>query len=164
VFVRKKQNASGSTSVQVVAKRGGCNKVIKTVGCSSDPEVVKKLEAEGSRFIEGVAPQLSFSFDPVATITAIEKAFTDELSDCVVRSVGGELILGSLFDEIGFGAIPAPLFRQLVLARLLYPTSKLGTTEYILRYTGESIDVNRIYRMLDKLGSHYKGADRADCF
>jgi transposase len=36
---------------------------------------------------------------------------------------------------------------------LVYPVSKLKTTDYLYKYKGESIDVERIYRYLDKLHS-----------
>jgi hypothetical protein len=42
---------------------------------------------------------------------------------------GPELLLGKLFDEIGFNKIKDELFRHLVIARLCYPVSKLKTTE-----------------------------------
>jgi hypothetical protein len=36
MFVRKKKNRSGSTSVVVVDKRGGCFREVKTIGVSSE--------------------------------------------------------------------------------------------------------------------------------
>jgi transposase len=70
-----------------------------------------------------------------------------------IRLVGPELVLGKLFDAIGFGAIPDEIFRHLVLARLCCPASKLKTSEYLLRYKGIMIDPDSIYRYLDKLHS-----------
>jgi len=46
MFVRKKVNKSGSISVQVVQKVGRINRVIRTLGCSTDPEELKKLESQ----------------------------------------------------------------------------------------------------------------------
>lgn len=40
--------------------------------------------------------------------------------------VGGELLLGGIFDQIGFNAIKDELFRVLVLSRLLYPASSVS--------------------------------------
>ena len=65
--------------------------------------------------------------------------------------VGPELILGKLFDEIGFNQVPDPIFRHLVLSRLVFPLSKLKTSEYLLRYHQIAIDISQIYRYLDKL-------------
>src|ERR1019366_9065397 len=60
------------------------------------------------------------------------------------------------FDEIGFNNIKDELFRHLVLTRLCYPVSKLKTTDYLFKYKGITIDVESIYRYLDKLNSKQK--------
>ena len=44
--------------------------------------------------------------------------------------LGPELVLGQIFDEIGFSAIKNELFRHLVLTRLCYSVSKLNTVDY----------------------------------
>jgi transposase len=43
------------------------------------------------------------------------------------------------------------LFRRLVIARLCYPSSKLGTTDYLYKYHYLQVDVQTVYRYLDKL-------------
>lgn len=68
--------------------------------------------------------------------------------------IGPELLLGKLFDEVGFNAIEDELFRHLVITRLVYPVSKLKTTDYLFKYNGLSISVYSIYRYLDKLHKH----------
>ena len=53
--------------------------------------------------------------------------------------------------EIGFDKISDELFRHLVIARLVYPVSKLKTLDYIFKYKGIIIDVEKVYRYLDKI-------------
>lgn len=65
-------------------------------------------------------------------------------------------MLGKLFDEIGFGIIKDELLRHLVLSRLCYPVSKLKTTDYLFKHKGIMIDVEKIYRYLDKLNTKQK--------
>jgi transposase len=48
------------------------------------------------------------------------------------------------------------LFKDLVLYRLVYPKSKLKTTEYLYRYEQKSYSEDDIYRFMDKLHSRYK--------
>jgi len=43
------------------------------------------------------------------------------------------------------------LFRHLVITRLVSPVSKLKTVDYLYKYKGISIDVDKVYRYLDKL-------------
>lgn len=71
-----------------------------------------------------------------------------------IKIVGIEMLLGKLFDEIGFNIIQDKLFRKLVLARLCYPLSKLKTVDYLRRYEGYQTNEAAIYRYLDKL--HHK--------
>jgi len=80
----------------------------------------------------------------------------ESLTNASVRTVGPELILGKLYDYIGFGQIHEDLFRHLVLARLAFPLSKLKTTEYLYRYQGIELKVNTVYRFMDKLNDQLK--------
>lgn len=82
--------------------------------------------------------------------------FVEELSNASIRTVGPELIFGTLFDRLGFNAIEEELFRHIVIARLAYPTSKLKTVDYLYRYKGISMGVQTVYRFLDTLNDSYK--------
>ncbi len=66
------------------------------------------------------------------------------------------MILGKIFDEVGYNKIPQSLFRHLVVTRLVYPGSKLKTVDYLLRYKGIYTNEDRIYRYLDKFNLSYK--------
>jgi len=68
-----------------------------------------------------------------------------------VQLLGPELVLGKIFNSIGFNAIEDDLFRHLVIARIIYPVSKLKTIDYLQKYKGITLHVNDIYRYLDKL-------------
>lgn len=72
------------------------------------------------------------------------------------RLIGIKYVLGKIFDEIGFGQIQDELFRDLVLYRLVYPKSKLKTTEFLYRYEQKSYSEDQVYRFMDKLHSKYK--------
>lgn len=73
-----------------------------------------------------------------------------------LKLAGIELVLGRIFDEIGFNRINDELFRSLVLYRLVYPKSKLKTTEYLYRYEQKEWNEDAIYRYMDKLHSTQK--------
>jgi len=155
MFVRKKRNASGSVSVQVVDKTGGYH-VVRSIGAAQMPEEIDRLVALGHAFIASRRRQFSlFPKDEARNATVLD--FVSRLRNSHIRTVGPELIFGNLFDEIGFGAIPERLFRDIVVARLAYPTSKLKTVDYLQRYQGKDLAVDRIYRFLDRLDEDYKG-------
>ena len=52
MFVRKKKNKSGVISVQVIDKRSGKYRVIKTTGSSQDKTEVNQLYDEGKEWIK----------------------------------------------------------------------------------------------------------------
>jgi transposase len=153
MFVRKKVNKSGSVSVQIVDKTDGY-KIIKTVGVSDSQAEIKHLVGQAEQIIRTSSGQQKELFKSNDEI--VIDSFLKELSNCQIHTVGPELIFGVLFDRIGFNAIKDELFRHLAVTRLVYPTSKLKTVDYLYRYQGVTVDVDTIYRFLDKLHSRYK--------
>jgi transposase len=153
MFVRKKLNKSGVVSIQVISKARGRYQVVKTIGSTKDAEKIKALEAEGEHYITSLTMQSTINFEMEKERAVIDLFFK---GIDVIRLAGPELLLGKLFDEIGFNKIRGDLFRPLVIARLVYPVSKLKTTDYLFKYTGSQVDVERIYRYLDTLNRSYK--------
>jgi len=152
MFIRRKANKSGSISIQIIEKRDGRNVVVSSIGCSKDEATLKRLESEAQIEIDRRTPQLRLEFG----FTSREQTALEMLRTASVKAIGPELILGKIFDSIGFNKFAEPLFKEVVLARLVYPASKLRTTEYLLQHQGKDINVNRIYRFLDRLESKYK--------
>ena len=153
MFVRKKPNKSGVVSIQILEKVGSKSVLVKTVGSSSDPAEIEALFKTGRQLIATLKGQTSFYFDKNNEEQLVDLFFNGirELS-----LAGPELLLGKIFDEIGFNKIKDELFRHLVITRLCYPVSKLKTADYLFKYKGLSIDVESIYRYLDKLNSKQK--------
>ncbi|MBQ6155433.1 MAG: hypothetical protein IJK22_02415 [Bacteroidales bacterium] len=52
MFVEKKLNKSGSTSVRIMQKVHGRRRCVKVIGCSSDIEEIGLLVKRGNRWIE----------------------------------------------------------------------------------------------------------------
>jgi hypothetical protein len=51
MFIRKKKNRSGTTSVVVVDKRDGCFRELKTMGVHSDEKEIRALHLQGRKRI-----------------------------------------------------------------------------------------------------------------
>ena len=153
MFVRQKLNKSGIISVQIIDKSSGKYQLYETVGSSSDAPEIALLVEKGKGIIRKVSGQQGFNFD-IKNEEQLVDLFFEGIKE--LRLIGPELLLGKLFDEIGFNAIKDDLFRHLVLTRLCYPVSKLKTTDYLFKYQGLLIDVESIYRYLDKLNAKQK--------
>jgi transposase len=151
VFVRQLRSPNGKTYVQVVDKSSGAYKLLKSFGGSADEAQVKVLYDRANAWIKdqtGVQ-ELDFSNTDVFV-----QQFFDSISS--MKRVGYDLLLGRIFDEIGFNKVNDEHFRELVLARVAFPKSKLKTTEYLLRYKHIDWDEDQLYRYLDKLHSRQK--------
>lgn len=149
MFVRKKHNKGGSTSILVVDKSHNSYKILKNFGCSSNVIELKKLVARAEDFILEKTG-LNNSLFPEKEDEAILE-FTSTISNSQIQVIGPELIFGRLYDYIGYNAIDSDLFRHLVLSRLASPGSKLKTIDYLSRYQGVNLSIDKIYRFLDNL-------------
>lgn len=153
MFLRKLKNRSGSTSIQVISKERGKYRVVKTIGSSRTDQELQKLEFLGKQEIERLSVQSKLFISENDTL--VEQVF-EALGNTSVRTVGPEIIFGKIYDSIGFKEIKEDLFRHLVIARLAFPLSKLKTVEYLYRFQGVMLDIDAVYRFLDKLNNSLK--------
>ncbi len=153
MYIRKKPNKSGSQSVQVIQKLNGRYKVIETIGSATMQQEIEKLVNLARQEIERLTAQPKLFISE--SDAAIEQAFA-VLNNANIRTLGPEIIFGRIYDYIGFGTINEEFFRHLVIARLAFPLSKLKTIEYLYRYQGTSLDIDAVYRFLDKLNDKLK--------
>jgi transposase len=151
MFIRHKKNKSGSISIQIIDKSNGKYKVLKTIGSSHDSTEIELLIQKAQKQILLIKRQNVLPFNEQQ-----ELEFADSFVNFIqtLQLIGPELLLGKLFDEIGFNKIEDHLFRDLVITRLVYPVSKLKTVDYLFKYKGINLSVYSIYRYLDKLHSH----------
>lgn len=155
MFIRKKPNKSGVISVQIIDKSSGKYKVLKTIGSSGDAARVEQLMIKANQELTKLTGQLPLNFD-IASEQELVNLFFNSIHEVLLY--GPELLLGKLFDEIGFNAIKEDLFRHLVITRLAFPVSKLKTVAYLLWHKGVSVGVDKVYRYLDKLHDKQKEA------
>ena len=156
MYVKKKKNRSGSTSVVVAEKIKGRYSELTTIGIARDVSEVGSLVTKGKEWIGREQTRRHPRLD----------LFGEERGECereiaeverVLSNVenillnGCDLILDRTFDRIGFNRIDDDVFRKLVKARLSYPASKTGTVEYLKNHFDDDVNLSRIYRYLDKL-------------
>lgn len=150
MFVRKKKNKSGSISVQIIQKRQGKYRVVRTIGSSTDPKEIDKLYQQAKKSIPHLFNQTTL-FEPPLWFPGVSELNNDD-----IRVAGPELVFGKIFDSIGFNQIPETLFRDLVISRITHPGSKLKLSEYLRQNNRQDISVDNIYYFLDKLSKKYK--------
>lgn len=154
MFIRRKANTSGSFSVQVVEKRNGRYTLLRSFGASKDESELQVMEREAFDFIQTYEGQqiLNFAEAEQSSVTSTM------VFGCITKIVqnGPHLILDSIYDGIGFGLLGDELLKQLVVSRVCQPMSKLATVDYLRRYRGHNVDINVLYRYMDKLDENMR--------
>ena len=155
MFIRKKKNKGGSVTIQIIDKSSGKFKVVKAVGYSNNEQQLRDLIQRAHDLLPTLTrqSQIDFTFPE-------DEIFLKQLRESLRRVfvIGPELLLGKIFDEIGYNQIQGPLFRHLVITRLVYPGSKLKTVDYLLHYKGLYTNKDRIYRYMDRFDLKHKEA------
>ena len=102
MFVRKKKNRSGSTSVIVVDKSRGLFRELKTIGVSSDDNTICELCREGKKWIALQTGQRDVFV--LHEQQREEKQVTDYLLNNIENILlnGAQLILNEVFKLVGF--------------------------------------------------------------
>lgn len=129
MFIRKLNHPNGRVYIQVVEKRAGRYLLLKSFGAAVNDSEIKKLISKAEHWISQKTGALELDFS--VSETDYEKLIGSITS---VERCGYDLLIGPIFDEIGFNKINAELFRELVIARVAFPKSKLKTSKYLYRY------------------------------
>lgn len=150
MFVRKKTNRSGTISVVVVSKTQGRFTEVKKFGVAKSAEEADVLFQKAQLWLRTHDGQQEFDFDDRRGKELEETTrVVDNMESVLIN--GTQLLLNQVYDSIGFNRIPDEILRHLVIARVSQPKSKLATVDYLKSYYDEDVDLNRIYRYMDKL-------------
>ena len=150
MFIRKRRNRSGSTSIVVVNKRHGQFVEVRNFGTAETDDDINKLYAQAHKWLMSNGGQQSIDFDDLKGREYEEtRRVIDNMDAAMIN--GTQLLLTQIYDSIGFDRIHDDVLRHLVIARVSQPMSKLATVEYLKSYYDEDVDLNRIYRYMDRL-------------
>ena len=127
MYVRKKTNRSGTISVVVVSKAHGKFTEVKKFGVAKSEEEADEMFRKAQSWLHTHDGQQEFDFDD-------RKGKEVEETERFLSNIDNDEIL-----------------RHLVIARVLQPKSKLATVDYLKSYYDEDVDLNHIYRYMDKL-------------
>jgi transposase len=150
MHVRRKKNRSGSISVVVVSKAHGRYREVKSFGSSDSQEKISVLVQEAENWLRSYEGQQELDFEDSKGRELEETARVIDNMDAVLIN-GTQLLLNLIYDNIGFNRISDEILRHLVIARVSQPMSKLATTEYLKSHYDQDVDLNHIYRYMDKL-------------
>ena len=150
MFVRKKTNRSGTISVVVVSKAHGKFIEVKKFGVAKSEKEADEMFRKAQLWLHTHDGQQEFDFDD-------RKGKDVEDTERILGNIDNvlinetQLLLNQVYDSIGFNRIPDEILRHLVVSRVSQPGSKLATVDYLKSYYDEDVELNHIYRYMDKL-------------
>lgn len=124
-FLRKVKTASGATAVQLVEKRGGVRKILEHLGSAHTEAELAALMLIGREKLAAGQPELDFDPGTGGRPPAAGAVVEGTSSQLLVNVIRGAWHL------LGFDVVADEAFFQLVLARLVEPTSKLDSIRVV---------------------------------
>lgn len=141
--IREVNTASGKRAVQIVSKRDGRLTVHKHIGSFECPEQRAELYRQAKIYIQKSSGQTDI-FELLNTIKPSDIKITES------KHLFTYQLLSRIYDKLGFSDYEDPVVKDLVIARICYPASKLETQEILAELFGKEYGINTLYRHLKK--------------
>lgn len=153
-YIKKTKARNGNTVIQVVFKRGRQVTKMVHVGTARNQTQEAELRTLAQDIINEGQLKFDLRDDPASIDIVMEAAYSQTLWDA----------LSYVYDSLGFDALDDEVFKQLVLARIIEPTSKLDTIR-VLENLGLSAPSNTaIHNTLARvIAGDYRDASSRIC-
>ena len=181
MFVRKVRTASGAVAVQVMRKAGRRDVLVEHVGSAHTDAELGILLERARRIATGDQDVLDFEVSARAQRVA---DVADWRSGTLIWAAGvpkGAVVapgrtaatssrllydvIGAIYDWVGFGCVGDAVFRDLVIARIVEPTSKVDSLRVPADLGSEAMSYGTIQRHLGKVvAGKYRDMIAARCF
>ncbi len=180
-YVRKVRTASGAIAVQVARKDRGRVVILAHVGSAHTDAELGILLDEARQVVTGEQQALDMELPVRPTRVAdVPDWRTSTLMSVPAGPAGAPVgsgrtaatysrllydVLGGVYDWLGFGAVADPVFRDLVIARIVEPTSKLDALRVLADLGAEGVSYKTIDRHARKVASDgYRDVIAGKCF
>jgi hypothetical protein len=180
-YVRKVRTASGAVAVQVARKDRGRVVIVDHVGSAHTDAELGVLLDQARQIVTGEQEALAIEV-PVrpARVADVPDWRTSTLLPVPLAPKGVPVgsgrtaatssrllydLLGAVHDWLGFDAVADPVFRDLVIARIVEPTSKLDSLRVLVDLGAELLSYKTIDRHIRKIhASGHRDAIAEKCF
>ncbi|WXB75166.1 hypothetical protein V1351_09320 [Janibacter alittae] len=160
VFVRKSAGRSGATKVQIAERRDGRNHIIEHVGTARSDAELAVLMAEARRRLRPGQEALDLDLD--------DEDGQESGRSGVITSKRSALlwhVLSSVYERLGFDVVADEAFKELVLARIIEPTSKADSLRVLGEVGVEHASLRTMFRSLARAQERgYRDEVAAACF
>jgi len=181
-FIRRVRTASGATAVQIAEYSGGRQRILKHIGSAhTEAELGVLLEHARELMTDSEQGVLALGIEPLPpvvsmTATPSEVGLFDTPSsgptrrDDVGRVVGTTSrvlfdVLAGVYDQLGFGVVSDETFRDLVIARIVEPTSLLDASRVLTDLGQPPASYSTMKRTMRRVeAAKYRDQIAAACF
>lgn len=160
VFVRKSAGRSGATKVQIAERRNGRNHIIEHVGTARSEAELAVLMAEARRRLRPGQEALDLELDE-------EHGGQSSRSGVITGKQSALLwrVLASVYQRLGFDVVADEAFQELVLARIIEPTSKADSLRVLDEVGVAHASLRTMFRALGRAQQRdYRSQIAAACF
>jgi hypothetical protein len=180
-YVRKVRTASGAVAVQVVRKYRGQRTIVAHVGSAHTDaqlgmllERARRMAAEDQGVLDIEVAARSQSVDGIADWRAGELIPVTSRPNGAPAPPGRTAathsrllydVLGAVYDWLGFDTVDDAVFRDLVIARIVEPTSKVDAARVLTDLGADTVSYRTIQRHLVRVNTgKYRDAIAGQCF
>jgi hypothetical protein len=180
-YVRKVRTTSGAVAVQVARKESGRVVILAHVGSArTDAELGILLEHARGIVVGGqhaldieVAARAQLMADvpdyrEPTLVEAPQPKTAPVAPPGRTTATSSRLlydVIGGVYDWLGFEILADPVFRDLVIARIVEPTSKLDSLRVLADLGANTVSYRTIQRNLDEIGpGNYRDVIAQKCF
>ena len=158
VFIRRSAGRSGATKVQIAERRAGRNVILEHIGTAHDEAELAVLMQIARERIRPGQEALDLGLDDAPAGTGRARGVITSKRCALLWDV-----LTSAYARLGFDVLGDDAFMQLVLARLVEPTSKADSVRVLEEIGVPHVDVRTFFRALDRaVHRDYRGQIAAD--
>jgi len=180
-YVRKVRTASGAVAVQVVRKHRGQRTILAHVGSAHTDaqlgillERARRIAAEDQGVLDIEVAARTQSVDGIADWRSGTLALSPGVPKGVAVPPGRTAathsrllydVLGAVYDWLGFDTVDDAVFRDLVIARIVEPTSKADAARVLADLGTETVSYRTIQRHLAMVNTgNYREQIAGKCF
>jgi hypothetical protein len=175
-YVRKVRTASGAVAVQVARKDGGRVVILEHVGSAHTDAELGILLERARRLVDGLQEVLDLEVSRrVAQMIGVSdwRPAQESVPPALAppgRTAGTHSrllydVIGAVYDWLGFDVVDDGVFRDLVIARIVEPTSKVDAARVLTDLGADTVSYKTIQRHLAMVNTgKYRDVIAGKCF
>lgn len=156
MYIRLKKNASGSTSVLLIAsqrlpgKKHPYSRILKNFGCAQNEDEVAELKLIAENYLSGMHSDK----EPKASLDSLVVQTAADISSCTTKVRGFHDVYNKLFSTIfadtSLKSKGNEMLSKLAIMRIIDPKSKNYTANIASNF-GYDLKVDNVYKLMDRI-------------